>query len=312
MTPFAPLLDAIASEGSGALVTLPRTAGSSPRDSDAWMVVRPSGRFNGTIGGGALEWEAIRHAQEALAKAQIAFAERSHALGPDLGQCCGGRVWVRIETFDQRHAEELRVLASATSRQYIVARTGADGRIARRIAPVGEDPNTIAEDEYIETFDEKPTPVLLFGAGHVGRALVLALAPLPFAVRWIDPRADMFPKAMPQNVTPIASETPTAEIDAAEHDAFILVMTHSHALDFDIVAKAIAAQRFPYVGLIGSETKRTRFEHRMRDIGLTQEMIGKLVCPIGIDAIEGKLPAIIAASTAAQLLIAREHMRSVS
>jgi len=308
MTPFAPLLDAIASEGSGALVTVPRTAGSSPRDTDAWMVVRPSGRFNGTIGGGALEWEAIRHAQDALKKAQLAFAERSHALGPDLGQCCGGRVWVRVETFDLRHVEELQALAKATSRQYIVARPGADGRIARRIAPVGEDPNTITDDEYIETFDERPTTLLLFGAGHVGRALVLALAPLPFTVRWIDPRADMFPKAMPQNVTPVATQTPTDEIDAAEHDAFILVMTHSHALDFDIIAKAISAQRFPYVGLIGSETKRARFEHRMRDRGLMQETIGKLVCPIGIDAIEGKLPAIIAASTAAQLLIARERM----
>jgi xanthine dehydrogenase accessory factor len=120
----------------------------------------------------------------------------------------------------------------------------------------------------------------------------------------------MFPKAMPQNVTPVASDNPTAEIDAAEHDAFILVMTHSHALDFDIIAKAIAAQRFPYVGLIGSDTKRARFEHRMRDIGLTREMISTLVCPIGIDAIEGKLPAVIAASTAAQLLIARERLRS--
>ena len=309
MTPFAPLLDAIASEGCGALVTLPRTGGSTPRDTGAWMVVRPSGRFNGTIGGGALEWEAIGHARDALAKAQTAFAERSHALGPDLGQCCGGRVWVRIETFDLRHADELRTLARATSRQYVVARPGEDGRIARRIAPVGEDPDAIAATEYVETFDETATNLLLFGAGHVGRALVLALAALPFAVRWIDPRAGMFPRATPQNATPIVSEEPAVEIDAADRDAFVLVMTHSHALDFEIIAKALAARRFPYVGLIGSDTKRARFERRMRAIGLTAEMIGNLVCPIGIDAIEGKLPAVIAASAAAQLLIVRERTR---
>ncbi|MDH7795608.1 MULTISPECIES: xanthine dehydrogenase accessory protein XdhC [unclassified Beijerinckia] len=308
MTPFRLLLDAIASEGSAALVSLPRTAGSSPRDTGAWMVVRPSGGFNGTIGGGALEYEAIAHAREALARAKEPVIERSQALGPDLGQCCGGRVWVRIETFDRHHAEEIRALAEVTPRHYIVASPGADGRMARRIAPIGED-SAMGVGEYVETFDEVPTSLLLFGAGHVGRALVLALAPLPFVVRWIDPRRDMFP-AMPANVTPVASLNPVEEIDAADKDAFILVMTHSHALDFDIVARALAARRFPYVGLIGSATKRARFEHRLADLGLGPQAIAALVCPIGIEAIEGKLPAVIAASTVAQLLIVREHARS--
>jgi len=163
--------------------------------------------------------------------------------------------------------------------------------------------------EYVENFEEVPTSLLLFGAGHVGRALVLALAPLPFTVRWIDPRRDMFPAVMPANVTPIASATPVEEIDAADKDAFVLIMTHSHALDFDIVTRALAAGRFPYVGLIGSATKRARFEHRLADLGLSQEKIARLVCPIGIDAIEGKLPAVIAASTVAQLLIVRERTR---
>lgn len=308
MTPFKLLLDAIAGEGSAALVSLPRTAGSSPRDAGAWMVVRPSGAFNGTIGGGALEYEAIAHAREALARAMAPVIERSQALGPDLGQCCGGRVWVRIETFDPRHVEELRALAQVTPRQYIVASPGADGRMKRRIAPIGEDGAT-KPGEYVENFEEVPTNVLLFGAGHVGRALVLALAPLPFTVRWIDPRRDMFPAAMPANVTPVANEQPVNEIDAAEDGAFVLIMTHSHGLDFDIVARALATKRFAYVGLIGSATKRARFEHRLRDLGMNQDIIASLVCPIGIDAIEGKSPAVIAASTAAQLLIVREHVR---
>ncbi|HEV2571727.1 MAG TPA: xanthine dehydrogenase accessory protein XdhC [Beijerinckiaceae bacterium] len=311
MTPFKLLLDAIAGEGSAALVSLPRTAGSSPRDAGAWMVVRPSGAFNGTIGGGALEYEAIAHAREALARAKEPVIERSQALGPDLGQCCGGRVWVRIETFDRNHLAELRALADVTHRQYIVASVGADGRMKRRIAPIGED-SAMGAGEYVENFEEVPTSLLLFGAGHVGRALVLALAPLPFTVRWIDPRREMFPAAMPANVTPVASTNPVEEIAAADKDAFILIMTHSHALDFDIVARALAARRFPYVGLIGSATKRARFEHRLADLGLATDTIARLVCPIGIEAIEGKLPAVIAASTAAQLLIAREHARIAS
>lgn len=311
MTPFKLLLDAIASEGSAALVSLPRTAGSSPRDTGAWMVVRPSGGFNGTIGGGALEYEAIAHAREALVRAKEPVIERSQALGPDLGQCCGGRVWVRIETFDRHHVEEIRALAQVTPRHYIVASPGAGGRMARRIAPIGED-SAMGVGEYVETFDEVPTTLLLFGAGHVGRALVLALAPLPFTVRWIDPRRDMFPAAMPANVTPVASLNPVEEIDAADKDAFVLVMTHSHALDFDIVARALAARRFPYVGLIGSATKRARFEHRLADLGLDPQTIAGLVCPIGIEAIEGKLPAVIAASTVAQLLIVRERSRGMN
>jgi xanthine dehydrogenase accessory factor len=145
----------------------------------------------------------------------------------------------------------------------------------------------------------------LFGAGHVARALVLALAPLPFRIRWIDERPEAFPTVMPGNVDPVRTRDSAAEIAAAPSGAFILVMTHSHALDLDIVAAALASSRLPYIGLIGSATKRARFERRLRALGMEDARIRDLVCPIGVTGIDGKEPAVIAASVAAQLLLRR-------
>ena len=152
--------------------------------------------------------------------------------------------------------------------------------------------------------------MLLFGAGHVGRAVVLALAPLPFAVRWIDSRADQFPQYVPQNVVTVRTDDVTHELDEAPRDAMVIVMTHSHPLDFDITAAALQRETFEYVGLIGSDTKRSRFVSQARQIGLSGSQIGRLVCPIGILEIRGKEPAMIAAGLAAQLLIVREHALS--
>ena len=151
--------------------------------------------------------------------------------------------------------------------------------------------------------------VYLFGAGHVGRALALALAPLPFAVRWIDPRRDAFPTHAPANVTLIHAPEPAAELASAPDSALVVVMTHSHALDLEIVAEALRVERFGYVGLIGSATKRARFLSQMRAAGLTEVQLARLVCPIGVPGLESKDPAVIAASTAAQLLIVSESWR---
>ncbi len=150
--------------------------------------------------------------------------------------------------------------------------------------------------------------MLLFGAGHVGRALALALAPLPFAVRWIDSRRDAFPAYAPANVALIHSSEPAGELAAAPDGALVVVMTHSHALDLDIVAAALAAERFCFVGLIGSSTKRARFLSQMRAAGISEAALARLVCPIGAPVLESKDPAVIAASTAVQLLIASQTL----
>jgi xanthine dehydrogenase accessory factor len=312
MRAFRRLIDAIEAEGSAALVTLARVDGSSPREAGARMVVRPSGGFHGTIGGGALEFAALDAANEALKKGRGPALRRSLALGPELGQCCGGRVEWRIETFDKRDLDELSALAIAESgaSATLSALLGLDGRVQRTLGSTASERRLarLADESWNEPLGVLARTVYLFGAGHVGRALALALAPLPFAVRWIDPRRDAFPTHTPANVTLIHAPEPTAELASAPDGALVVVMTHSHALDLEIVAEALRVERFGYVGLIGSATKRARFLSQMRAAGLTEVQLARLVCPIGVPGLESKVPAVIAASTAAQLLIVSEKL----
>jgi xanthine dehydrogenase accessory factor len=256
------LAKAVLRHGPCALVSVVGIKGSVPRDTDAWMIVTPDG-FHGTIGGGTLEWKAMAEAQGILAKR---YGKRSidYVLGPDLGQCCGGRVQVDIEVFDGealRHIESLAL-----------------------------------------TDIEKHRQIFLFGAGHVGRALVLALAPLPFDVVWIDPRPNAFPTAVPQNVTQIRPSDPLTCLSTAPNGSFAFVMTHSHALDLAIVDAALRNSNISHVGVIGSATKRARFEKRLKEAGVNSRRIAELICPIGIGGISSKHPSAIAVSTVAQVL----------
>jgi xanthine dehydrogenase accessory factor len=311
MQVFSRLIEALEAEGSGALVSLVKAEGSSPRESGARMVVRPSGAFNGTIGGGALEWEALEAARIALAAGRGAPLRRIVSLGPDLAQCCGGRVQWLIETFDGRDAADLAALAAAERAGSFIAeaRQTPDGRLARSIVAwpggAGAAIEPLPDGGLRERFFDDRTRLYLFGAGHVGRALILALAPLPFKTRWIDPRREAFPERAPANVVMVHAPEPARELSAAPDGAQVLVMTHAHPLDLEIVAEALSARRFSFVGLIGSATKRARFLTQMRAAGLTEEILARLVCPIGLPGVEGKEPAVIAAAIAAQLLMAR-------
>src|SRR5580698_2914648 len=262
MRAFRRLVEAIEAEGSAALVTLARVEGSSPREAGTRMVVRPSGGFHGTVGGGALEFAALEAANEALGRGRGPARRRSLALGPELGQCCGGRVEWRVETFDKRDLDDLSALAIAEggASAALSARLGPDGRVQRTLRP-GASERRLAHltlENWTEPLGVLERAIYLFGAGHVGRALALALAPLPFAVRWIDPRPDEFPKLTPANVAMVAAADPPGELKQAADGTLVAVMTHSHSLDLAIVAEALAQGRFPYVGLIGSATKRAR------------------------------------------------------
>ena len=143
--------------------------------------------------------------------------------------------------------------------------------------------------------------MLVFGAGHVGRALILSLAPLPFDVTWADPRPEAFPGAMPQNVTGFAGD-PLEVVAAAPDGALAFIMSHSHALDLQIADAALRSSRIAHVGVIGSATKRVRFERRLIEAGVDKSRVAAMICPIGIGGIRSKLPAAIAVSVAAQLI----------
>jgi xanthine dehydrogenase accessory factor len=304
--------ETIDQHGSAALISVIGAAGSVPREIGARIVLQPDGGFFGTIGGGRLEYEAIAAARTTLAAGAGSAQFREWPLGPNLGQCCGGMVKTLTETFDTTDLPTVRRFEAAEKAGAfeVLGRVGNDGRIARELAPPGTADITTAQydkSSFSESFGEVTTPVLLFGAGHVGRAVVLALAPLPFGVRWIDSRPDQFPQYVPQNVVTVRTGAANRELDEAPRDAMVAVMTHSHPLDFDITAAALRRDAFEFVGLIGSETKRSRFVSWARQVGVTTRQIERLICPIGIAEIKGKEPATIAAALAAQLLIVRER-----
>ncbi|MEQ8967116.1 MAG: xanthine dehydrogenase accessory protein XdhC [Azospirillaceae bacterium] len=151
------------------------------------------------------------------------------------------------------------------------------------------------------------TTLLLYGAGHVGQALAGVLADLPFRVLWIDSREELFPDLVAPNIRIIHTDQPVAEVDAAPPGAFHLVMTHSHDTDLELVEAVLRRGDAGFLGLIGSASKRARFERRLVKQGLDA---GRLVCPIGIEGIGDKHPKAIAVSTAAQLLRAAEAARA--
>jgi xanthine dehydrogenase accessory factor len=307
------LLEAIDRHGGASLVTVAATKGSAPREPGARMIINPDGTFTGTIGGGALEWQAIALAQSAMARPAGAAEMRRFALGPELGQCCGGQVDLLVETFSASDRPTIADLANREAAgSFVTAGRLTAGGIERQVI---DDELAAGSASYRdgllrEGFGDERRQLILFGAGHVGRALVLALAPLPFTVTWVDPRPDAFPTYVPVNVALSRVDDPESALASAPSDAFVLIMTHSHQLDLALVHAALAEARFPYVGLIGSKTKRARFEKRLAETGIPAARIRSLVCPIGVGGIKSKVPAVIAAATAAELLVRDEALRA--
>ena len=305
------IADVLARYGKCAMVSIIAVKGSAPREPGARLIIAENGLFRGTIGGGALEWRAIAEAQAALARDGSEFLIALRVLGPELGQCCGGQVRLLTEIFlptDRGWIEDLARLEESASFSTQAVLDGS--KITRRI--VDADPEAaiaVRGNVLHERFGETPRSIYVFGAGHVGRALILALAPLPFAVKWIDSRPDAFPAAVPANAEVKLMASPPAALVSAPQGALVLVMTHSHAVDFDIVLAALKRQSFAYVGLIGSETKRARFLSRLRAAGITDAGLRNFVCPIGVPGIRSKRPAVIAASVAADLLARDEQLR---
>lgn len=227
-------------------VTVARARGSTPRETGAAMLVGADWT-RGTIGGGQLEYMAIDRARRMLARAESA-ARMDLALGPELGQCCGGRVELALE----------------------------------RIAEAPPDP-------------PRP-PILIFGAGHVGRALARALALLPLAPVVIDQRPAEL--ALAPGPTRLAA-LPEAELRAAPPGASHVIVTHDHALDFLLAAEALRRRDAPYVGMIGSASKLARFRRFAATQGIDP---AGLTCPIGAGFGRDKRPEVIAAFTAAEIM----------
>jgi xanthine dehydrogenase accessory factor len=318
------------------LVTVASTRGSVPREPGARMVVTTTGQ-HGTIGGGHLELHAIGIARDLLA-AGSAAALRRFPLGASLGQCCGGLVnlmfeavppsasqaaWLDEVAQHERDGVACVLVGAAGSRSaagsLVVTAGSCSGSLgdaaidaaARRIAIAmleADAPSclrSLAGDDTVYLFAAVANPrahVVLFGAGHVGRALVKILEDLPCRVTWVDERADAFSRQVGFRVRIEAVDDPLAEVAAAPPASIFLVMTHSHPLDQSLAEAILRRGDFRYFGLIGSPSKRLQFERRLCARGVASEALARMVCPIGIAGIESKEPAAIAVAVAAQLL----------
>ena len=319
------------------LVTIADAKGSSPREAGVKMLVTENGSA-GTVGGGNLEHEAIRIARQMIEEGIARPALRRFALGPSLGQCCGGNTQLLFEVLTAEsgktavptdwlaplrafvEAETPSILASpidgAASGKTLVQTDrmiGADALsglldMARGLLqkPGDAGARLWADAEgkgyLLEQNPGHQGPVLLIGAGHVGKAIADVLGPLPFAVTWADNRPEQYPDDIPANITPCCTPHLEQAIDEAPEGCIYLVMTYSHDLDYALCARVLERGDFRYLGLIGSATKRARFERTMRDLGIDQTSIERVVCPIGIPEISSKQPAVIAVAVAAQLL----------
>jgi xanthine dehydrogenase accessory factor len=279
MTPIhtlelAPGFLARLAQAPAVLVQIESTEGSVPREAGTWMAVFANDLI-GTIGGGHLEYDAIARARSLLLPKSrgddcLPSPQRLRvALGPALGQCCGGVVHLRLE------------------------------RVSARDVPV-------LSAKLPQALARTLQGVALFGGGHVGHALVRALANLPFFLTWIDSRDGIFPASVPANVVCEHSDPVQAAVRHLAPDSRVLIMSFSHAEDLDVVAACLQRQReqadLPYIGLIGSKTKWAVFRHRLEARGFSAAELAHVTSPIGVPGIAGKEPEVIAVAVAAQLL----------
>lgn len=301
------LARAVQARGRVARVVIAAHDGSSPREVGAAMLVwadaRAEGGQSGTIGGGALEWEAVRRARAMLAEGVASRLDRE-PLGPKLGQCCGGAVTLLTEVHD----------ASSLSRlegQAVIARPVSAAAVemplaVKRLLAAARGQGVGVHSQMVQGWMVEPvaTPqrqIWVWGAGHVGRALVGVLAPLPgLAITWIDTARDRFPEAIPEGVTPVWAARPEALADHAPREAEHLIVTYSHALDLELCHRLLC-RGFAGLGLIGSATKWARFRSRLAGLGHAPAQISRITSPIG-DISLGKHPQAIAVGVAVQLL----------
>lgn len=256
-------LDAFLSDHPTSIVAeLTSVRGSSPREQGTFMVIAPDALL-GTIGGGALEYMVIARARQAM-RDGLPPGQMDVPLGPEIGQCCGGRVVVALRVVTPEDAQ----------------------RLGQRLRD-----------------DEATLPhIYLFGSGHVGKALARALVVLPLQVHVIDTRPDEL-HDLPAGVEARAAPMPEAVARSAPPGSAFVILTHDHALDFMIAAEALKRADAPYVGMVGSKTKRAKFASWYRAEGGREEDLRRLVLPIGAFGLVDKRPEVIAALAAAEIMV---------
>jgi xanthine dehydrogenase accessory factor len=318
------------------LVTLNQIMGSAPRESGCRMIVSADA-IHGSIGGGNLEYMAIQQARDWLQQSHAARQQHQPiGLGPALNQCCGGAVSLHFEMLPAEIPQWLADLDSLElSNTEAVLATRVDGELPehRVINAASRQPQSMTDEVWrevqsiladatgsapmisvksdeaewwLEAIHDQRQELYLFGAGHVGQQVARLLQGLPFRLTWADQRPDIFP-AMAKDFCRLRNDDPLAVVSEAHSGSVFVVMTHSHQLDEDICEVILHRDDpdwdFAWLGLIGSVTKRKRFVHRLKQKGIADQQLQRLICPIGLAGIHGKQPATIALSLVAQLMM---------
>ena len=292
------LQSAVAAQTRVARVVIAAHAGSSPREVGASMLVWAGGQ-SGTVGGGALEWQAVLRARGMLATGGARLDHQ--ALGPALGQCCGGAVTLLTEVYT---AAEL-----ASFDPDVIARP-TDGRpmplAVKRLLAATRGQGAMPAPQLLQGWMVEPVArpqrhLWIWGAGHVGRALVSVLAPLPnLAITWVDVAQDRFPPETAPNVRVLPVADPALAVALAPQNAEHIILTYSHALDLELCHR-ILKNGFTRTGLIGSASKWARFRSRLAALGHGPQAIAQIECPIGAPHL-GKHPQAIAIGVATAFL----------
>lgn len=305
------ILDALNREQPIVCVTAIEVLGSAPCSPGAKLLVMAD-IAEGTIGGGNLEFVAVRQAREMLASG-ITVLRQSLPLGPMLSQCCGGRVGLLYELYAS--ADRDFVAAACAARGRLVTRidpadhakwlVADDGVMPFRAAPLDDLPAhrafALQDDIWREPAGRDRQGVFLFGAGHIGRAMAKVLTVLDCDVTVVDPREDALAE-LPPGAAAIRTDDPATMGEWWRPGSLAIVFTHSHDLDYAWISAILHRGDSAFCGLIGSRTKRARFVRRLRGDGLDEPRIATLICPIGIDGLNSKEPGAVAISAAAQLL----------
>lgn len=304
------------------LIGVASVRGSAPREVGAKMLVSAGHQWL-TIGGGQLEWQATRLARDHLQNDGASPDRWVHdmPLAASLGQCCGGLVTLLFEQLRETDRSWLQQARDRLRGQESFEREvglGGPGLAPwvrlQEPSEASRPGNRFQASRLLNPADPRGCPVLteplvpdamhvvVFGAGHVGHALVNILGTLPCRVTWVDARDDLFPDSVAPNITIEATDTPEAIIDHAPPGGCYLIMTHDHALDQHLCEQLMKRGDAAYVGLIGSATKWHKFQQRFTARGIPPERHALITCPIGEPGIEGKQPAVIAVAVAAQLM----------
>ena len=315
-------LELIGAGEPAAMVTLAAVEGSAPRDAGTRMIVGRDSIF-GTVGGGNLEHLLIDQARKLMDASSADVLQQDYPLGPLLAQCCGGRVRVLVErlTADSRGWLSSAHALERAGDRYTLSGSVSEGRMSRAVEanwPNGVEQGAALfdaagaapgrKDEWtriVEHIAPVVTPLCVFGAGHVGCAIVHIAATLPFRLSWFDSRPEM---SATQGAMPLQIRNDLAEtVRSAPAGAFFLVLTHAHELDYRLIHAILSRGDAAYCGLIGSETKRVRFVSRLAKDGIDTS---SLICPIGAGSIRSKDPAAIAVGVAAELLVKLEAVEA--